>query len=447
YADSALYRHGQQNSFPAIMAKQFALAGGGAFDQPLMPDGATGSLTISMVDLDRSDRLVLAPNPVPDPDKPAVPLPVSPTDTTAIDLRIPGAGAFNNLGVPGAKSFHALATGYGELNIGAIAGMTANPYFARFASSDTVTLLADTVAQVPTFFVLWLGNNDILLYALDGADPTVNGESITPVGTFDSDYNTVVSALTTSPTTKGILVNIPDLRTISYFNTVPYDSILMDEDTANLTNTDYAIYNDNLVTAEGLMLIDMDERIQRTINFVAGQNALVIEDESLTPVIGLPSIRQATAKDLIVLPASSKIGIEDTPGDPSTVWGVSKPLEDFDVLTETEIDNEIEPARVGTMGSMSYNSTIQAAADADANLLLFDADAFFTELNTTGILYGSGGISSTFGQGGGVSLDGVHLTARGNAAFANEMFKVINAGFGGYIPPVDPSDYTTVFYQ
>ena len=95
----------------------------------------------------------------------------------------------------------------------------------------------------------------------------------------------------------------------------------------------------------------------------------------------------------------------------------------------------------------SYNVTINDEADADPDLLLFDAAAFFTELSTTGILYGSGGISSTFVQGNGYSLDGVDLTARGNAVFANEMFKVINAGFGGYIPPVDPSDYTTVFFE
>jgi hypothetical protein len=155
----------------------------------------------------------------------------------------------------------------------------------------------------------------------------------------------------------------------------------------------------------------------------------------------LPSIRQATAKDLVVLPASRKIGTEDTPGDPATTWGVGKALEDADVLTEPEITQEIEPAQI------AYNGVIKARADADPDLLHFDMEALLTELNTTGILYGSGGVSSTFAQGGAFSLDGVHPTARGYAVIANEMFKVINAGFGGYIPPVNPSDYSTVFYQ
>ena len=115
-------------------------------------------------------------------------------------------------------------------------------------------------------------------------------------------------------------------------------------------------------------------------------------------------------------------------------------LEDADVLTESEI-GLVETART------AYNAAIEIAADVDSDLLLFDADAFFTELNTTGILYGSGGGASTFAQGGAFSLDGVHPTARGYAVIANELFKVINAGFGGYIPPVNPSDYSTVFYQ
>jgi lysophospholipase L1-like esterase len=436
YADGALYRHSQENSFPAIMAQQFKLVGGGDFDQPLMDTGKTGSLTLSAVDLGRPDRLVLASNPVPDPDRPAVPLTISPTDTAAIDVRLPNAGMYNNMGVPGAKSFHAIAPNYGELTIAAVAGMTANPYFARFASSNTVTMIDDAQAQVASFFVLWIGNNDILLYALDGADPTINGESVTSIGLFTTAYDMLLAGLNTV-NNKGVLINIPDVSTIPYFTTVPYDAIPMDEATAAASNAAYALYN-GAIALSGLPAAEI---AQRTIVFAAGQNALVIEDEYLTTLPGLPSIRQATAKDLVVLPASPKIGTEDTPGDPATTWGVGKALEDSDVLTEPEIEQEIEPAQI------AYNGVIKARADVDPDLLYFDMEALLTELNTTGILYGSGGVSSTFAQGGAFSLDGVHPTARGYAVIANEMFKVINAGFGGYIPPVNPSDYTTVFYQ
>ena len=38
YADGALYKSGQENSFPNILAGQFSFAGGGSFKQPLMVD-------------------------------------------------------------------------------------------------------------------------------------------------------------------------------------------------------------------------------------------------------------------------------------------------------------------------------------------------------------------------------------------------------------------------
>ena len=38
FADASLYKSGQENSFPNILARQFSLVGGGEFKQPLMVD-------------------------------------------------------------------------------------------------------------------------------------------------------------------------------------------------------------------------------------------------------------------------------------------------------------------------------------------------------------------------------------------------------------------------
>jgi len=46
----------------------------------------------------------------------------------------------------------------------------ANPYFIRFASSPSTTVIADAAGQSPTFFTLWIGNNDVLSYATAGGD-------------------------------------------------------------------------------------------------------------------------------------------------------------------------------------------------------------------------------------------------------------------------------------
>jgi len=38
YSDNALFKAGQQNAYPNIMAQQFAYAGGGIFSTPFMAD-------------------------------------------------------------------------------------------------------------------------------------------------------------------------------------------------------------------------------------------------------------------------------------------------------------------------------------------------------------------------------------------------------------------------
>ena len=448
YADGALYRDAQLNSFPAIMAQQFALVGGGAFTQPEMPVDATGSMFLGMTDLERTDRLILVPTG--DPDNPATPAEITPSIPTDISTEsIPGL--YNNTGVPGAKVFHASSTGYGNPAGLLLVPPSANPYFVRFANTTASSMQANAAAQSPSFFTLWIGTYDVLFYALAGGDgvdqnaanninPLSYGpDDISDDGVFAAFYPPIVAALKTA-NNKGVLINVPDVTTLPYFTTVPYNAIPMDAATADASNMlpQIVSHNDDVATSA----LTPAEKAERTITFVAGDNAVVIDDDELPDVVGITNKwRQATAADYVVLPTRPKLGTDDPPpATPTNVWGVGTPLTDADVLSKDEVAR-VESAR------MAYNVTIKDEADADPDLLLFDADAFFTELSTTGILYGSGGISSTFVQGNGYSLDGVDLTARGNAVFANEMFKVINAGFGGYIPPVDPSDYTTVFYQ
>lgn len=444
YADGALYKSGQENSYPAILAQQFSLVGGGDFTQPLMADDLGGLLFNGVENPEFGNRLVLDASV----NKPE---PIEGTPSTEVFNVL--TGPFNNVGVPGAKSFHLGAAGYGD-PAGLGAG-TANPYYVRFASSSTATVIGDAAAQQPSFIVLWIGNNDVLSYATSGgvgvdqtgnADPSSYGsKDITDPTAFAGVYSQLVAALkAANADVKGVLVNIPDVKSIPYFTTVPYNPVPLDQATADQLNAGYAAYNAGLAAAEQAMLIDADEVARRTINFVAGQNAVVILDEDLTDLTGIDSqlvnMRQATADDLIVLPASSKIGTEAVTGDPTTVWGLGAPLEDGDVLIASEID-AINTAR------LAYNAAIKAVADGDPNLVLFDVAALMDEAKTSGIDYGTGFIDATYATGGGFSLDGVHPTARGYAVVANGIIDTINSGFNANIPRVDPGSYTTIFIK
>ena len=447
YADGALYLTGQENSYPAILAKQFALVGGGSFEQPLVSDNLGGLLFGGVANPSFGNRLVLDASTTP-----PSPGPIAGNPTTEVIGSGLNGSAFNNMGVPGAKSFHLGAPGYGDA--AGLAGGTANPYFVRFASSATTTVITDAAVQQPSFFVLWIGNNDVLSFAASGGagvdqvgnfDPSTYGSTdITDPTAFAGVYSGLVGALAANPATKGVLVNVPDVSTIPFFTTVPYNAVPLDQTTADTLNTAFAAYNGGLAAAQGLSLITADEVTQRTITFAAGQNAVLMLDEDLADITAvnpaLVKMRQATANDLVILPTSTKIGTLATPGDPSTAFGVAEPLVDEDVLTEKEIE-AINTARI------AFNATIKAAADANANLIHVDVAAIMAELNDSGISFGTGFVESTYATGGAFSLDGVHPTARGYAVISNIIIDAINAGFGATIPKVDPGESTTVFFK
>ena len=157
FSDNALFRAGQEASLPNMLASNFALVGGGAFEIPFMADNL-GGMTLQGNPIS-GNRLILAFLP----DGPA-PTPVAGAGGTEVSTKL--TGSFNNYGIPGAKSYELLAPGYGS--VAGVALGTANPYFARFSSAEDATVIGDAAVQGATFFSTWVGANDILLYATNG---------------------------------------------------------------------------------------------------------------------------------------------------------------------------------------------------------------------------------------------------------------------------------------
>ena len=394
------------------------MAGGGNFSQPLTNDNIGG--------------LLLGGNPIASPRLffngagPAV-LPAAPTTEVSAVV----AGPYNNMGVPGAKSFHLLANGYG--NIQGLPNL-ANPYFVRMASSPNASVLEDAMAQNPTFFSLWIGNNDVLGYATTGGD---GSNPITDQGTFDFAISTLVTSLT-SGGAGGVVANIPDVTSIPHFTTVPHNPVPLDEGTAAAVNQAYAAYNAGLqavldginaglIPQQAAPNFDQAEVDRRQISFVAGEgNAVVVLDENLSNLTGinpaLVNMRQATAEDLLVLPSSAFIGTLADPNNPLTVNGVAVPLADKWVLTPEE-QTEIKTA------TDAFNATISNAA-SQAGLAFVDANTLMNQLADTGLPYGDYTVTAKLVTGGVFSLDGVHPTARGYAFLANEFMKAIDAKYG-----------------
>jgi len=443
YSDNALFIDGQTASFPNMLATNFALAGGGSFEIPFMADNL-GGMTLQGNPI-AGNRLILSflgasPSPVP----------VEGQGSTEISNKL--TGTYNNMGVPGAKSYELLATGYGSL--AGVAMGTANPYFARFSSSETATVISDAAAQGATFFTLWAGANDILIYATGGGTgvdqtgninpSTYSRNDITDPNVFAGSLDAMLQAMTANGA-DGVIANLPNVTDIPYFTTVPHNPIPLDEATAAYLNSmeAYGAYNAGLAQLQQLNLITEEELVQRTISFSPGEgNAVVIIDEDLTDLTGfnpaLTNMRQATGEDLLVLTASSFIGTLADPNNPTSINGVAVPLADQWVLTPEE-QATVETALT------AYNQTISALSAA-YDLAFVDTNSLLNELNTNGFQQANGSIvDATFATGGGFSLDGVHPAPRGYAIIANAFIAAINSKYGSNLPNVNPLDYTGLY--
>jgi lysophospholipase L1-like esterase len=459
YMDGTVSRVGQTYSYPNLLAQQFALVGGGVFTQPSFAEDVNNLGGISGIP-GFGNRLVIDASQ-------NRPEPIAGASTITLT---PQAKAYNNMGVPGAKSFHLLAAGYGN-----VANLpNANPYFIRHASTPNATVLADAMSKSPTFFTNWIGSNDVLAYATsggaqaDGVTPaadhnetgnlnpaTYGFNDITNSGVFNTVYTNIINTLTVNGA-KGVVCTIPSVTSIPYFTTVPYAALSPTAlgGAANITALNTQLYGplDAIFTAYG------EPNRMNPLSATAA-NPILINDAdatdrsaqitgALTPTLGAATAaafgavfgkaRQATAADLIVLPASSVIGSTNSAA-PAGINknGVTFPMANKWVLTATE------KAKVAA-ATTAYNNSIVAIA-ATKNLAVADMNAVMNQL-VSGLQVDTNSIyTANYFSGSGTegqvlfSLDGVHPNARGYAVIANEIIKTINAKYKSNLPLHNPT--------
>jgi hypothetical protein len=401
YTDGGLSKEGQENSFPRMLAQQFALAGGGDFKTPFMSSVGNGN--------DGQGKplyqLVMV-NGAPSPSQVG-------TATTLAD-NVSAGGLYNHLGIPGIKSIEADIPLYGQFN----------PFLSRISvTPGASSLLSLAIAKKPTFFTYWLGANDVLGWATGGGTGNV---ITTPFPISLTTYSITIGALIhpamvagniaaqidllTKNGAKGAIANIPYVSSTPYFTTVPYMAVaLTRQGQVDSLNAGYAAYNTAVPPAY-------------KINWSLGANAIVIVD-SLAPGFR----RKARATDLICLTAAGPL---------ATGAGSAFPLADAYVLDSTEV-------AIATDYTTQYNMAIKNIAAAKG-LAYVDANKFMAETFKNGLVYNNVAIGPKFVSGGGFGLDGVHPTPRGYALIANLFLEAINKQYGSNLPNVDVNKYRGV---
>lgn len=483
FTDGALFKEGQKNSFPNILASKFAMTNGNAkFEQALMNDNIGGFIKPDKT-IFQTPRLyfnALAKSPTPkilttNPLDAKAPMAMP---TTVIGVPVKNASNLNNYGIVGAKSFHFLANNYGST--AALALGKANPYYVMMNPSSS-SVIAKVVSKKPTFFTLSeVGGNDVLSYALQGGagidqkgnlDPTTYGmNDITNPKVFALSFSKMVDALT-SGGAKGVVTNIPYITTLPHFTTVPYNPL------NTKTNKTLASQIPTLNLVYGVLnQIYQNPAINQPNRVVVfkkdAKNPVIIKDEDLIDLskqitsilasnpqfpafvksFGLPEAaaplvaqllgktygqaRPATKNDLLVLPSASIIGTINKQNAETLIKqglskalamqfsteGVTLPLSDKWVLTP----QEKTAIKVATD---TYNTTITNVAKAKG-LALVDFKGILQEATTKGVHFDDYNLTTQLVRGGLISLDGIHLTGRGYALMANEVLKAIDKTYG-----------------
>ncbi|MCF8423553.1 MAG: hypothetical protein K9H41_04350 [Bacteroidia bacterium] len=390
YSDGALYYNAQQNSYANLLAEQFKLIGGGEFKIPYVAQNSIGignannAPSILGNRTDCQGTISLGPVKI-----------ATQGDASVFTNIYASQGSFNNFGIPDVKVIDMDVNGY------------TNPFYQRMNSNSTSSVLSDAVAKNPTFFSVMLGLNDVLNYALKGAA----SESITPltgsVGFgFEASINNVIDKLTANGA-KGVIANIPSIKTMAYFNTIAWNALKIDTTTAKNLNLYYGA-------------------IGAPFTFIEGSNGFIIEDQSV-PFISLRQMQEGEFALLNVPLDSIKC----------YKWGSLIPIPDRYILTASEILS-VETA------INNYNIILKNIANS-RGLAFVDVNALFTKIKN-GYVYNGVTINANFVSGGFYSLDGLNLTPRGNALIANEFIKSINTTYSSTIPQINANKYPGIIF-
>jgi hypothetical protein len=377
FQSNALSGRDQAYSYPNLLAKAFRTP---SFVQPLMIEPGVGNRQ-------RLDSLNLAKSAFYFTYQPNVfPANFAPYVTT------PPVTAYDNLGIPGAVLGDIINT---TDFAGQLTGTRQNPFFLLVLRSSAIgrNILAQARSRNPTFMTCWIGNNDVLGYATSGG---VSPSTPTAAATFDALYRQLMDSLK-SITPNVVVANIPDVTTIPYFTTVPWNGLA-------LTRQGQVDTLNNAYRALG-------------ITFTLGANGWV----AAVPGSAIP--KKLTSSEFVCL---------TIPQDSLRLagWGSAKPIPNQYVLTTTEV-------AAAQAAVNNFNASIDSLS-RNRGFAMVNMNAVLKDLAARGrSVPGYGTFTTSYITGGAFSYDGVHPSSRGAVLMANEFIKVINAKYNATIPAID----------
>lgn len=245
YASGALAQLYQNESFPAILARQFEMPG--TFQQPLVSNpGFGGAAGVGYLELKKLTVVggSVVPTLVPKPGQ-------------GMPLNATLVGVYNNLGIPGAKANDLLTKKGDIMRLATGQSTAATLMYDLILRDNTNEAYKQAIGAQGTFYTVWAGNNDVLGAALSGV--AIDGVTLTPKADFQTQYTTLLGAIRQMRPSAGIVVlNVPDVTTIPFVTTVkPYvytpqgQKVYLIGEAGQLTDGDYLTLSASALIAQG----------------------------------------------------------------------------------------------------------------------------------------------------------------------------------------------------
>ena len=401
YQDGALYKKGQQLCIPALLAAQFKLVGGSAFNQMLMPDNSGLGLNTKPWE----SRFLTAFHLGYKTDCQHVTSLTPWNDSISLSAASPyltgvAGNSIQNFAIPFANTSDYFNPALGT----SVSSGNRNPYYNRIASNPGLsTVFGDAKAQNATFFSAWIGMEDIYNYASNGG----MSAPIPSSAAFSAELDSIFHGLTINGA-KGVIATIPDFRSFPYYTLIPYNAAVMSQIQADSLN---GVYGPAGFTQ---------------VHFISGSNGFVINDAS-----AVGGIRQMHSGEYLTLSVPLDSMKCKKYGLLIAIMNNRYVLDSAEVYT---IDNAIA----------SYNAVIMQKA-AQYGLALADMNSFFRSVKA-GIKWNGADFNASFVTGGFFSLDGYHPNQKGYGIIANQFIDAINSKYQASIPHTECTECDGVLF-
>lgn len=490
FSDGGLYADVQMQSFPALIAQKMNEVTPSEFLQPDIQGTGSGYLTVTDLDL--------TTNP------PDVTFSIVEEDANWLQQL---EGPFNNLGVPGIRVKDITVEGYGASPeqgnpyfYRMLGGSSPTTSYLKFVEANRGTFFTSWIGNNDVLGYATSGG----VFGISGRPGTGLDGLTDPDTEFKPSYDALIATLSANGT-KGVVVTIPDVTLTPFFTTVPWNGLVLDEQLAALANQFYLFSIDTTVQkrvetevflgaatqqvyqgayqqaiANGATPEEAEAIATAYVESTEGQqdianaNQLIADsyyslpedqrpNHPLYPIIEEQKNQAMQLLDFLGLIPTFSAGpnpfVIEVPVTPTNPLGIRQMVEGELVLLTALLAGELDGTNALIPKTNQYILTSEEVANVDSytdeyneiirsyasspDIAVLESNPVLEEVQT-GIFVDGVTVTGEFLTGGAFSLDGIHLTPRGYAIFANSLIDVINSNFNARLSPVIVNNHRAV---